>query len=144
MTTQTVKSQKSFIAQNEWAKPVITAVLTQLGGGKDALETLLEVRSAGQGVSGFIYYSETHAFAMRHRAKIVAMLEESAESMGEEVVTMVKGFGVFRNNAMDQDDLRDLYKYLGGGKPEQGTVTNVMAWFALEEVARLYQDFCEE
>jgi hypothetical protein len=29
---------------------------------------------------------------------------------------------------------------MGGGKVEQGTLTNVMAWFALEEVCRMFED----
>ena len=37
-------------------------------------------------------------------------------------------------------DKKDLYKFLSGGKPEQGTITNVMAWFALEEVNRMFED----
>ena len=42
---------------------------------------------------------------------------------------------------MDKDELKDLYRYLGGAKVEQGSITNVMAWFAAEEVARM---FCDE
>lgn len=53
---------------------------------------------------------------------------------------MVANFGVFRNSPMDNDDRKDLYKYIGGGRPEQGTITNVMAWFALEEVCRMFED----
>jgi hypothetical protein len=40
---------------------------------------------------------------------------------------------------MDTDDKKDLYKYLGGGKVSQGTITNILCWFAVEEVARWFE-----
>ena len=75
---------------------------------------------------------------MRNRKQIIELLEQQAEELGEEVVEMVSNFGVFRNSKMDNEDRKDLYKYLGGGRPEQGTITNVMAWYAAEEVARMF------
>ena len=95
---------------------------------------------AGAGYSGFIYYSETHAFTIRYRKYIIMLLEDTAEQMGQSIEEMVAGFGVFRKSKMDLQDRRDLYKLLGGGKPSQGTITNVMAWFALEEVCRMFNE----
>jgi len=68
------------------------------------------------------------------------MLEDMADQLGEDVVAMVAGFGVFRGSPMDADDKKDLYRYLGGGKVDQGAITNVMAWFAAEEVCRMFED----
>lgn len=92
------------------------------------------------GFSGFIYYSDTHAFAMRYRKLIVRLLEETADQLGEDVASMVSNFGVFRNSPMDADDKKQLYRYLGGGKCDQSTITNVMAWFAAEEVCRWFDN----
>ena len=92
------------------------------------------------GFNGFIYYSETHDFAMKNRANIVKLLDEMANDMGEDVISMVASFGVFRHSKMDDEDMHDLYKYIGGGKPAQGTITNVMAWFAAEEASRYCVD----
>lgn len=118
-------------------KVLINAVTNRIG-----LDSVEDVNSHGidGGFHGFIYYSETHAFAMRYRKMIVRLLEEQAEQLGSEAVEMVASFGVFRNSPMDNDDRKDLYKYLGGGKPERGAVTNVMAWFAAEEVCRMFED----
>lgn len=69
---------------------------------------------------------------------IVKHLEEQAEQLGEEVVIMVSNFGVFRHNPMDNNDRKDLYKYLSGGKCEQSAITNLMAWYAAEEVCRMF------
>ena len=68
------------------------------------------------------------------------MLEETGDSLDEDVVVMVSNFGVFRRNGMDKDDRKDLYRYLGEAKVEQGTITNLMAWFAAEEVCRLFEN----
>jgi len=95
---------------------------------------------ANGGFTGFTYWSDTHKFAMANRKLIVELLEETASDMGEDVVKMVSSFGVFRNSGLDNEDRKELYKYLGGARCKQSTVTNVMAWFALEEVARYVVD----
>ena len=63
-----------------------------------------------------------------------------ADQLGEDPVSMVANFGVFRNSPMDSQDKKDLYKYISLGNPDQGTITNVMAWFAAEEVCRMFDE----
>ena len=93
----------------------------------------------------FNHYADTHKFAMYYRKAIIVMLEECADDLGEEVVSMVSKFGVFYNHrtktsSMDDDDRRDLYLYLGGGKPKYHQIPNLMAWFAAEEVCRMFEN----
>jgi hypothetical protein len=116
---------------------LINAVINNIG-----MDSVRDVNNHGidGGYSGFVYCSDTHKFAMRYRKQIIAMLEDSASSLGEEIISMVNSFGVFRPDGMDSDDKKDLYKYLGGGRPDQGALTNVMAWFAAEEVCRLFDN----
>lgn len=132
-TTTPTKAQ--VIAENPGYKSLINAVINRIG-----LDSVNDVNSHGisGGFSGFIYYTETHAFAMRYRKDIVRLLEEQADQLGEEVVSMVSNFGAFRHNKMDNEDRKELYKYLGGGKCEKSTITNLMAWFAAEEVCRMF------
>jgi len=132
-----MKTKAQVLKDYPQYKTLINAVLSNIG-----MDSIQDVNNHGadSGFSGFIYYSDTHKFATKHRRDIVSMLEDMANDLGEEVTTMVSNFGVFRNSPMDQDDKRDLYKYLGGGKPEQGAITNVMAWFALEEVCRMFDN----
>lgn len=132
-----MKSKAQVLRDYPQYKTLINAVTSCIG--LDSVEDVNRCRIDG-GFSGFIYYSDTHKFAMRYRKTIVEMLEEMASSLGEEVTQMVNGFGVFRPEGMDADDRKDLNKYLGGGRPEQGTLTNVMAWFAAEEVCRMFED----
>jgi len=68
------------------------------------------------------------------------MLNEIADQLGENVVEMVSHFGVFRGNPMDHQDKIDLYLFLAGKNPEQGAITNVLAWFAAEEVCRMFEN----
>lgn len=133
------KTQKQVIKDNQEFKPLINAVIRQLGG-TDSLE---DIRNHGVqgGFSGFIYYSDTVPFAHRHRSQIVKLLEQQADDLGEDVVEMVSNFGYFRNNKMDADDRKDLYRFLGGGKCKETTIPNLMAWFAAEEVARMFENW---
>ena len=128
---------REVIENKEDKKTLINAVINRIGVSsvKDVIEN-----GADFGFPGFIYYSDTHRFAMRHRKGIVKWLKETADELGESVEDMVASFGVFRQSKMDADDRQDLYNYLGGGKCEQSTITNVMAWFALEEVCRLFDN----
>lgn len=125
---------------------LIKSVVKQFGGWESFTQTAEDVTKHGidGGFGGFIYYSETHEFAMKNRSLIVELLEETANQLGEDVVNMVANFGVFRNSPMDADDRKELYKYLGGGRPQHGAITNVMAWFAAEEVCRAYSDMIYE
>ena len=137
-----MKTKAKVLKEYSDYKSLINAVIANIG--VDSVEDVMR-SGANAGWSGFIYYSDTHAFAMKHRKKIIQLLEEQAESLGEEVVEMVSHFGVFydhrtRKSSMDNEDRKDLYRYLGGGKCEQSTITNLMAWFALEEVCRMFDE----
>ena len=132
-----MKSKAQVLRENPGYKRLINAVIGNIG-----LESVEDVNSHGidGGYGGFIYYADTHKFAMYYRKEIIDLLEETADSLGEDLVSMVGSFGVFRRSGMDSDDRRDLYIYLGGGRPEQGTITNIMVWFAAEEVCRWFEE----
>lgn len=132
-----MNSKTKVLQQNSDYKTLINAVISRIG-----LDAVNDVNNHGidGGYNGFIYYTDTHAFAMRYRKLIVKLLEEQADSLGEEVVSMVSNFGIYRRSPMDNEDRKDLYKYLGGGKCEQSAITNVMAWFAAEEVCRMFDN----
>ena len=132
-----MKTKKQVIKENKDYKALINAVISNIGLG--AVEDVNRHGIDG-GFSGFIYYADTHKFAMRYRRKIVELLEEDAKQLGKDVVEVVSNFGVFRRSPMDSDDRKDLYKYLGGGRPEQGALTNVMAWYAAETVCRWFEE----
>jgi hypothetical protein len=132
-----MKTLKQVLKENSDYRALINAVISRIG-----IESVSDVNNFGinGGFSGFIYYSETHEFAMKYRKYIIPMLEEMADQLGEDVIEMVSCFGVFRNSPIDKEDKRDLYRYLGGSKCDQSQITNVMAWFAAEEVCRMFEE----
>lgn len=135
-----MRTIKQVITDYPQHEKLINAVLKQLGD-KSCLKDIYRNGISG-GYCGFIYYTETHKFAMKNRKSIIALLEGQAFDLSnDDVVEMVKSFNVFRRNGLDKDELKDLYRYLGGAKVEQGSITNIMAWYAAEEVARM---FCDE
>jgi hypothetical protein len=132
-----MRTKTQVIKDRPELKTIINAVISNIG-----MDSVQDVNNhgIGGGFSGFIYYGETHAFAMKHRKTIVKILEEQADEFGQDVVSMVAGFGVFRNSPMDNEDKKELYRYLGFGKCEQSAITNLMAWYAAEEVCRMFEN----
>lgn len=92
------------------------AVIKQIGD-KESLKDVCEHGAEG-GYSGFTYYSDTVKFYNKNEPEIWELLVETAESLGENVLTMIAGFSGAKNVANG-----DTFK-------------NLMSWFALEEVAR--------
>ena len=113
------------------------AILKQIGISKKEFKSnVSDYQNAQNGISGFTYYSDTHAFAMKNQTAIVELLEEQAEELGEDVVEMVSNFGIFRRDPISKEDKKDLYNFLGGNKKvTQGPITNILAWFAVEQLA---------
>ena len=136
-----MKTKAQVLRDNSQHAKLIRAVLKRIDK-----ENIPDINR--NGISGwyenFIYYVDPHKFAMYYRKAIITMLEECADMLGEDVVPMVSKFGVFydrrtKTSSMDDDDRRDLYLYLGGGKPKYRQITNLMAWFAAEEVCRMFE-----
>ena len=118
---------------------LMNAVLKQIGVSKrEFTQNASDYQNAQNGVSGFIYYGDTHKFALKNQESINRLLDELADEQSVEVVEMVKSFGVFRGE-MDKEELKDLYKFLGGNKKadayETNSVLNVLSWLCVEQLA---------
>jgi hypothetical protein len=126
-----MKSKREFLKEVSSQK-LANAVINQIGlPFKELLQYANDYRDASGGVSGFIYYVDTHKFAIKNRKEIVKLLEEYSDSLGENVIDFVKEFQCLE---LDKEDLKELYKFLGGAKVEQSSITNALAWFALETI----------
>jgi len=99
---------------------------------------------ADSGFSGFSYYSETKAFFMANRQDIVKHMEQTAAELGTDIISMVQGFGVFRNS--DKPTPSEVGRALWDSKehPDLTSLYNVFAWYALEEVSRTWYRYLEE
>ena len=133
-----MKTIKQVCEESNVPAKLVRAVVKQLGGGKEAIETLGDVyhHVADGGFPGFVYYNDTQKFYRRHRSDIVAMAEEMSGDLGVDVIDMIRHFGCFRGRDVETSCIaRALY-----GNVDDPEVPNALAWFALEEVARAFYD----
>jgi hypothetical protein len=125
--------------------PFVRAVVRQMGGWEYFTEHAPDITRHGidSGFNGFIYNTETEAFAKRNRESIAAMAKEQASDFGTSIIEMIQNFGCFRNG--DKPTEADICTALYGGREQEGTsnVLNALAWYAGEEVSRAYCDMIE-
>ena len=121
---------------------LIQAVKDQISDDEDeALEVLADVRSAADGVSGFIYYSDTCKFFEDNQREIVEMAKEMADDFGQDVVSMIARFGCLTDDRETRDEIgQAVYGKYRMEESESTNVPNALAWFALKEVARFVTD----
>ena len=98
------------------------------------VETLSDVNRGGAdaGWSGFIYYKDTCEFYEDNQSEIVKLVEEMAESLGESAIKLVQGFRCLGSDYTEKEIAKTLYT-----EEHDETIANALAWFALEEIARL-------
>jgi hypothetical protein len=136
-------TMKEFIDQSGLPEKLVKAVVRQSGGWKDFKEIAVDVsrHGADNGFSGWIYYHETMNFFKKNQDLILEYAEQMADELGEDMLKMIQGFGVFRKDPISQNALAKAI-YTGRGD-NAAIVHNVLAWFALEEVSRRYDDMQE-
>jgi hypothetical protein len=153
MCTTSIKNVQgliSCIAENSaWQAATIHHVITALGyrsnGGLDSLKSLsanladCAKHGADGGFPGFTYYSDTLTFFRRNREDIVKNLELLAGELGEDIISMVQGFGVFRYGTppAPANVGRALWD-TGALKDDLTSLYNVFSWFCLEEVSYVW------
>lgn len=80
-------------------------------------------RGADAGWAGFVYYNETSKFYDDNHKEIWDLLGDMADDVGSKsILELLSGFGAA--GTVENDD----------------TFKNLLAWFALEEVARALED----
>jgi hypothetical protein len=135
--------QSKFIENSNIPASLIRAVSRQIGGWDSFTESAEDIcnHGAGGGVGGFIYYTETVKFYRNNRKTILAVAEEMADSMGEDLLSMIAGFNCLRQYKLTNNEVAQALYMSKGEMVDQ--VQNAMAWFALEECARSYCDCLE-
>lgn len=134
-----------FIAESGLNAPLVRSTVRQCGGWEmfqeDAKNLQLCPRGAAGGFGGFIYHSETVAFAKRNKKALLDLCKDQAADYyghGMTIPAFIAGF-----NCVDCD-AEQVAIALYTGKGENVTeVYNALAWYALEEVARRYCDTME-
>lgn len=117
------------------------AVIKQMGydinkDKKEYMDIFKNLRNAGDGYSGFIYYSETEDFYKKNKKEIINLAKELADGIGEQsYLNMILGFNTFKNSDITIDDVCEVIYANKKSNPYYQMLTNALSWFALEETA---------
>ena len=118
------------------------AVIEQLGGVDSYnIEQLDNVRNGSDGYGGFIYYNETAKFWKDNKDCIKENMHELAEDLGEDLITMIKGFGNFKNDNGITYDVIGEALYGRYNYDKNMYLYDTFAKYALEEVAVRFQNW---
>ena len=130
-----MKKLSDVLKERSEYKTLINAVIRRVG--MDSVQDINN-HGIGGGFNGFIYYKDTVAFWKAHRKDIMRFAEEMADSLGEDTISMIQNF-----NCLGKKDYSstDIAKALYAGKGDVAEqIQNAMAWFAAEEVCRMFEE----
>ncbi len=136
-----MKTIEQVKRENKNRASLIDAVIERLGGMDDELMGTIEDiagHGADAGWCGFTYTKDTCEFYQANRKEINDWIKNTAEETGSKSsVELVKGF-----RCMDGEIEDNIGRCLYGGRLTDDTdnVQNGLAWFALEEVCRLFEN----
>lgn len=138
-------SYNEVLKNNSDKKKLINAVLSQLGIDKSEAPEETYIRDInshgiGGGFTGFIYYSDTTAFYRKHRKDINDWVTSMADDLGEDAVSMICNFGCIKDNSAENKNLVGRCIYDGRLNDDTKFIENALAWFAAEEVCRLFDN----
>jgi hypothetical protein len=136
------KTVKAFCQYANVDSNLIKAVIRQSGGWDAFQEKALDIANYGiaGGFSGWIYYTETGAFYAKNQALIVDRVEKQAdEYVYASAQDMIKEF-----RGTDSTMSEIGYTLYGNKRQHDTYVSNTLAWYAAEEVARAYTDWTYE
>ena len=119
-------------------KKLILAVAKQMGGTSNLKESASDIcnHGASGGFNGFIYYVETEAFTKNNHTLIMELLSECADDIGINAFELLSGFNCFKN----MTDIEIFEGLMNSRSDDRTTVYNGLAWFALEEAARSFEN----
>jgi hypothetical protein len=136
-----MKTLKTVLKERPEYKTLINAVINNVG-----MESVEDITNHGidGGYSGFIYTADTVAFYKKHKKDILKMAQEMAESLGEDMLAMIASFGCLngRHKGADAEYTpTEIGEAIFSGRGKYADqLLNAMAWFAAEEVCRMFED----
>ena len=136
---------KQLIDSTNIPPSLVRAVVKQLGGWESFKESAPDITNHGinGGFHGFIYHTDTVAFAKRHKRDIAAMAADQAYDFGTTTLEMIQGFNCLNEARYSLDTIGKCLYGRGCGNGEETDIYNALAWYAGEEVARAYCDLTE-
>lgn len=123
-------------------KTLINAVINRIG--MDSVQDVVNHGIDG-GFNGFIYTKDTVSFWQRHRKDIMKLAQDMASGLGENIIEMIGGFNCLgyydykTNKWTDREGQEAIGKTIYSEKTDD-QVGNALAWFAAEEVCRMFEE----
>ena len=135
---------KALAANGQIEKSLVKAVVKQLGGWDSFKESAKDIVNHGidGGFHGFIYYVDTVKFYKANKKTIIALAKSQASELGQGMFEMIKGFKCMADIEATEDEIAESMYTCKGECVDQ--ILNCLAWYAGEEVSRLYVDLCEQ
>lgn len=138
-----MKTRKQVIADYPEYKRLINAVVDRVG--MDSIEDINRHGISG-GFGGFIYYSDTVKFFNTYKKDILKLAEDVASQIDDNgMLSMIQTFNCLSsgewNKRKPDYTQTEIAEALFSGKGEQAEIIkNAMAWFAAEEVCRMFDE----
>ena len=137
-----MKTKKEVLTERPDYKTLINAVIRRIG-----MDSVEDVRNYGidGAFNGFIYYTDTARFYRRHKKDILRLAQEMASDIGEDMLQMIGGFNCLKyydhktGKWTDHEGQEAVGNTVYGGKVDD-IVANALAWYAAEEVCRMFED----
>ena len=148
--SKAMKNQKpkmsDFLKAANINPKLASAVIRQFGGWENFQENSLDVANHGidGGYCGFIYYTETTAFAKKHKKLIIENITQFANEFGESFTKVIADFNCLKNTGIKENDV--MTALMSPRSCDDYTVVqvyNALAWYAGETVALEYVDYLE-
>lgn len=138
-----MKTLEQFVTDSGLNHSLIRAVVAQARGWEDFTEAAPQVceHGADSGYGGFIYHSETVAFAESNLADILDLAKDLAFELGGNTYSIIAGFSCLKDLKLSEGDVACAIH--DPSHEDHVQVMNALAWFALEEVCRSYCDMVE-
>jgi hypothetical protein len=136
-----MKTLKTVLNERPEYKRLIKAVINNVG-----IESVEDINRHGidAGFGDFIYYDDTVAFYKKHKKIILKMAQKMADDIGEDMLNMVVHFNCLTNKQHPKTPdytSTEIGEAIFAGHGEYATqILNAMAWFAAEEVCRMFEE----
>lgn len=142
MTTIKRSNYLKHIGACGYSRSLALNVIRQSGGWHSFLEMAPDIARHGidGGFHGWIYYCDTVAFAKRNKAAILDLAIDTADQVGSGLFPFLASF-----RCLDGMTENEIAAAIYSRTSEDSTQAfNALAWFAVEEHARLLSDLIDE
>ena len=132
-------TMKQVIEQTNINPTLLRAIVKQHYDWTEFKKSAIYICNYGcvSGISGFIYFNETVGFWKRHKAAIIANLEQMAESNCEGVFDMILNFNGIKNAGLEENESNAYFisKLMNRYNEEFDAFYNLLVWAVVENVA---------